>query len=144
MIWQLLKPAYGISDAPRRWHEALGEGCRTLGARSTNLEQAIKKWNADSRVGGTDRTETPITRTDGILVEHVDDLVYAGSDQFFKKFLEPLKKKFPFGSEDDAVVGFKYVGCILKQQPNGPIEVCLLYTSPSPRDATLSRMPSSA
>ena len=24
------------------------------------------------------------------------------------------------------------------------IEVCLLYTSPSPRDATLSRMPSSA
>ena len=26
----------------------------------------------------------------------------------------------------------------------GPYEVCLLYTSPSPRDATLSRMPSSA
>ena len=27
---------------------------------------------------------------------------------------------------------------------NGLIENCLLYTSPSPRDATLSRMPSSA
>ena len=27
---------------------------------------------------------------------------------------------------------------------NGAIVVCLLYTSPSPRDATLSRMPSSA
>ena len=26
----------------------------------------------------------------------------------------------------------------------GEIEICLLYTSPSPRDATLSRMPSSA
>ena len=26
----------------------------------------------------------------------------------------------------------------------GVLEVCLLYTSPSPRDATLSRMPSSA
>ena len=25
-----------------------------------------------------------------------------------------------------------------------PLKVCLLYTSPSPRDATLSRMPSSA
>ena len=25
-----------------------------------------------------------------------------------------------------------------------PVDVCLLYTSPSPRDATLSRMPSSA
>ena len=28
--------------------------------------------------------------------------------------------------------------------PNGYIYNCLLYTSPSPRDATLSRMPSSA
>ena len=27
---------------------------------------------------------------------------------------------------------------------NEPSVVCLLYTSPSPRDATLSRMPSSA
>ena len=27
---------------------------------------------------------------------------------------------------------------------DGPIDACLLYTSPSPRDATLSRMPSSA
>ena len=29
-------------------------------------------------------------------------------------------------------------------QVEGRKEVCLLYTSPSPRDATLSRMPSSA
>ena len=27
---------------------------------------------------------------------------------------------------------------------NTPMDICLLYTSPSPRDATLSRMPSSA
>ena len=33
------------------------------------------------------------------------------------------------------------VGLILKVQQNTD---CLLYTSPSPRDATLSRMPSSA
>ena len=30
------------------------------------------------------------------------------------------------------------------QMENALITVCLLYTSPSPRDATLSRMPSSA
>ena len=29
-------------------------------------------------------------------------------------------------------------------QVGDPFSVCLLYTSPSPRDATLSRMPSSA
>ena len=31
-----------------------------------------------------------------------------------------------------------------KRNLNGQIQHCLLYTSPSPRDATLSRMPSSA
>ena len=31
-----------------------------------------------------------------------------------------------------------------EHEPDGCIEGCLLYTSPSPRDATLSRMPSSA
>ena len=32
----------------------------------------------------------------------------------------------------------------LVEKPSGDPEPCLLYTSPSPRDATLSRMPSSA
>ena len=32
----------------------------------------------------------------------------------------------------------------LSQLSEKNIEICLLYTSPSPRDATLSRMPSSA
>ena len=32
----------------------------------------------------------------------------------------------------------------VKYLPAGYLKCCLLYTSPSPRDATLSRMPSSA
>ena len=32
----------------------------------------------------------------------------------------------------------------MQKDKNGSYEDCLLYTSPSPRDATLSRMPSSA
>ena len=30
------------------------------------------------------------------------------------------------------------------EEADFPFDICLLYTSPSPRDATLSRMPSSA
>ena len=33
---------------------------------------------------------------------------------------------------------------IIVSTPNGDVKVCLLYTSPSPRDGLLSRMPSSA
>ena len=36
------------------------------------------------------------------------------------------------------------VNLAVRESPNAQAGVCLLYTSPSPRDATLSRMPSSA
>ena len=40
-------------------------------------------------------------------------------------------------------LGCKIIAC--DKYENAPaMQVCLLYTSPSPRDATLSRMPSSA
>ena len=46
------------------------------------------------------------------------------------------------GLKKDAVLLGKNLGIEMISRANG--EVCLLYTSPSPRDATLSRMPSSA
>ena len=47
---------------------------------------------------------------------------------------------------DDEVVqkDIKMVPYKIAKADNGDAWVCLLYTSPSPRDATLSRMPSSA
>ena len=38
----------------------------------------------------------------------------------------------------------RYIWRLLELGRNTPSIICLLYTSPSPRDATLSRMPSSA
>ena len=37
-----------------------------------------------------------------------------------------------------------YSGLDIVHFAHGELYICLLYTSPSPRDATLSRMPSSA
>ena len=38
----------------------------------------------------------------------------------------------------------QYAQTVLAQCPNGMVYTCLLYTSPSPRDRSGSRMPSSA
>ena len=44
-----------------------------------------------------------------------------------------------------SMVGLSLVGCVNNDTLSGDVyTACLLYTSPSPRDATLSRMPSSA
>ena len=44
----------------------------------------------------------------------------------------------------DAESGTSTTDAALDDQPVAKPKTCLLYTSPSPRDATLSRMPSSA
>ena len=45
---------------------------------------------------------------------------------------------------NDQSITYKIVGNLESDPEAGLISICLLYTSPSPRDATLSRMPSSA
>jgi len=46
-------------------------------------------------------------------------------------------------NRDTAIVVLRLVDAVLEERDWTP-QICLLYTSPSPRDATLSRMPSSA
>ena len=54
--------------------------------------------------------------------------------------ISPKSKQFVW---DEFVVHSLYFGKILSELP-GEVDVCLLYTSPSPRDRQKSRMPSSA
>eukprot|EP00830_Metopus_es_P014981 TRINITY_DN4165_c0_g1_i1.p1 TRINITY_DN4165_c0_g1~~TRINITY_DN4165_c0_g1_i1.p1 ORF type:complete len:652 (-),score=127.18 TRINITY_DN4165_c0_g1_i1:10-1965(-) len=57
------------------------------------------------------------------------------------KYQKEYRSSFPRGKEDDITA---VVGIVKSQFPFYHPQICLLYTSPSPRDATLSRMPSSA
>ena len=65
----------------------------------------------------------------------IDPLLVRGLDYYTQTTFEISSKDL--GAQDALLGGGRY---------NGLIEAlgCLLYTSPSPRDATLSRMPSSA
>ena len=59
------------------------------------------------------------------------------NNEILKTFTEPIEKSVAAGPEIGIVVE-----SFVKEGDH--VQVCLLYTSPSPRDATLSRMPSSA
>ena len=73
--------------------------------------------------------------------------IYVYSDNRFNQLLETIDNTSPYAltgaifSEDREVIS--KVTYALRNAA-GNFYICLLYTSPSPRDATLSRMPSSA
>ena len=79
----------------------------------------------------------------------VNDLAFTQNVETDEEEVERTLQKVQ--TFDPAGVGARSVReCLLlqinkkKDQNNEILQVCLLYTSPSPRDATLSRMPSSA
>ena len=69
----------------------------------------------------------------------VDDLIGGNTSTLnpflFRHFWMGLETRWPAGGDEGVLV--------VRIINDGPV-ACLLYTSPSPRDATLSRMPSSA
>lgn len=80
-----------------------------MDARTPNLEYAVRKWSPGVEDRVDDRAEATQSRVaNGHVVEHVGDLVYAGGEKLYKQFLNDLKQKCPFGSEDDAAAGLKY------------------------------------
>ena len=102
--------------------------CKSLGVemdrQTFNLYHHInKKCWADFEKGNLPQEEIQFTR--------------------FSRFLKRLAS-----DADPIEIGNQYLNGLSKSETlvEGTIEMldCLLYTSPSPRDATLSRMPSSA
>ena len=68
---------------------------------------------------------------------------YFEVDHFIPKvFLEKISSKIDLCQYSNLVYSCKF--CNNNKLSKWPSNSCLLYTSPSPRDATLSRMPSSA
>ena len=75
--------------------------------------------------------------------EHYDDL-WEGEDSRADELSEWIERKATLGDtdiDDAPAVLTRWVVAISIAEL---VHICLLYTSPSPRDATLSRMPSSA
>ena len=69
------------------------------------------------------------------------DLKVVGTNPIKHDGLDKVTGRAKFGA--DAFLPGMLIGKILRS-PHAHANICLLYTSPSPRDGLLSRMPSSA
>ena len=90
--------------------------CRRFGVSRKTGYKWLQRFNDDGKVGLQDKSRKPAC-SPGKTCDEIEKLVV------------DLRQQHP-----------AWGGRTLRKR----LEVCLLYTSPSPRDATLSRMPSSA
>ena len=91
---------------------------------------------------------------EGYLQEKLDDLLDGINSSYGQSLLDELMSRLEitiedFNKEVDDLMGSLKKSSeekekLMQQIKNGELPTCLLYTSPSPRDSALSRMPSSA
>ena len=126
---------------------ALALGCSQSGsvdvANATSNEAAnagdkMSDWVVPSQTPGADDTVVGEVIQGEIPGQNADNDLAAipPARPTMEQLIEPVQKLFNESRFDEAIEAAQKVR---KQLPD-----CLLYTSPSPRDATLSRMPSSA
>ena len=102
-IWHLKKVVYGLSDASRVWYVRVVDELLSIGCKLSQYDKALFKW-----MNGP--------RTEGILVLHVDDFLWCGSEKFRDTVIHKLRNIFRISKEN--VKTFKYLGIKLKQSEN--------------------------
>ena len=97
----------------------------------------------NTRIKWQHRDEKNIIASNSILVEEFMDLDFSSIKSIEKIIVANVNHSVVLDKIREILAAFK---CPIIEASNDSNEylVCLLYTSPSPRDATLSRMPSSA
>ena len=94
ILWKLRKVVYGLCDASRSWYLRLNETLIELGMKACSMDRAVYRFGRNS--------------IQGIIMVHVDDILYSGDKIFLEKVIFPFKKIFKISREDS--VAFKYLG----------------------------------
>ena len=103
-LWKLRKVVYGLSDASRVWYLRVAEELSKLGAKVSSYDRAVFIMKDE-------------TKLHGLIIVHVDDFLWVGSEEFLNTVMDPIRKQFKVSKEFDAA--FKYVGINLEQDQKG-------------------------
>ena len=108
MIWKLKKPVYGLKDAARGWHLALDNKLQEAGCDKCFVDPAMylnfEAVNEKKHI-------------QGIVLSHVDDLLYGGNKHFDKSVMQAVRASFEFSEEESEK--FRYIGMNMVQNSNG-------------------------
>ena len=83
-VIELLKPVYGLADAPKAWHRSFTQALAKLGCVASKLDQCVYFCRSSDGV------------LQGIIALHVDDMACGGTQWFHDSVLRRLREAFPF------------------------------------------------
>ena len=106
VIWKLLKPAYGLRDASRKWFESFTKTLKELGMRQCLRDACLFYYRKDNKMCG-------------LLLFHVDDILSSGDESFNNDIISPLRKKYNFGTVNEK--DFFFTGLHIYQNENHEI-----------------------
>ena len=127
-----------------------------LDLRSTELQIDPRFWSAQPTLQAGLGQTAPILGTVDVTGALASPELSLNLGQASNPLLDEWSFQTRWSSEDSALVLDHFTSPLFRAEARLPLQLaqgrlqtgelqsCLLYTSPSPRDATLSRMPSSA
>ena len=107
-VWLLKKSLYGLNDAARQFHNSVAAELKRLGCIQSHLDPTLYFMATGDTLHG-------------MILTHVDDFLHCGDHIFESRVMEPLARRFVFGS--GGAHDFKYVGLHISQADSGSISV---------------------
>ena len=104
MIWKLKRCLYGLVDAPRAWYERVTDEMTKLGGTRSLYDKCMFFWHKGSTL-------------DGVIITHVDDFEYCGTEEWKKEVICKLKKVFKVSRDDKG--RFRFIGVEIRQDTTG-------------------------
>ena len=106
LVWKMIKPAYGLYDASRRWWARLADVLVAAGCKSLVGDEALFYYFKENRLRG-------------LLSLHVDDIQGAGTPEFRQEIMNRIEEEFKISKREKGE--FKYTGVDVKQEKSGDI-----------------------
>lgn len=100
ILWRLKKPMYGLGDSPKQWYSTLKQHLINSGCQISKLDKTLFSFYEDNKLTG-------------ILVTHVDDVLYSGTTRFQDQIIKALFKTFKISAEHRD--SFRYLGLNVSQ-----------------------------
>ena len=104
VISKLEKAVYGLNDASRNWYFTVKEELLKIGCEQSKIDKSLFRWYEDGKL-------------QGLSLMHVDDFLYAGSQNFRKRVVYKIMQKYEMGKHQSG--NFKYVGIEIIQTTEG-------------------------